>query len=269
VLVIVASASVQGAVEFPFTYRDGFIWVQAKVQGRPEPLNMLLDSGAEVSTLALPTAQRLQLRGGRRVSVKGVGGRTTGYWPRTLQASVGDIQLPSDYLVVDLNELQDTCHCRLDGLIGADFFRAHTVQIDFVTQKIRLLDGQPNSTGAVEVPLRITQNSLQVQAQLQDHAPQWFRLDTGCATGVEWVMTGRQFEASRQPHRTVGLSAVTTSQTETTVRVGQTTLTGVHTGLHPAPIFPGEAGLIGNELLSRFSSITLDIKRQRLLLRSR
>ena len=40
----------------------------------------------------------------------------------------------------------------------------------------------------------------------------------------------------------------------------------VPTGLHETAIFPGEAGLLGNALLSRFSTVTIDAKAGRVIL---
>jgi len=54
-----------------------------------------------------------------------------------------------------------------------------------------------------------------------------------------------------------------------TVVLGELEFEKVPTGLHDAAIFPGEAGLLGNGLLSRFSTVTIDDKAGRLLLGKR
>jgi len=41
----------------------------------------------------------------------------------------------------------------------------------------------------------------------------------------------------------------------------------VPTGLHQKEIFPGEAGLLGNGLLSRYRSVIIDWKSRRLFLK--
>ena len=54
-----------------------------------------------------------------------------------------------------------------------------------------------------------------------------------------------------------------------TVVLGELEFEKVPTGLHDAAIFPGEAGLLGNGLLSRFSTVTIDAKAGRLMLGKR
>ena len=67
----------------------------------------------------------------------------------------------------------------------------------------------------------------------------------------------------------IGLAEISIPQTETTVRLGQHEFEKVPTGLHEEAIFPGEAGLLGNGLLSRFSTVTIDAKAGRLRLGKR
>ena len=56
------------------------------------------------------------------------------------------------------------------------------------------------------------------------------------------------------------------AQTETTVGIGAHAFEKVPTGLHETAIFPGEAGLLGNALLSCFSTVTIDGKAGRVIL---
>ena len=64
----------------------------------------------------------------------------------------------------------------------------------------------------------------------------------------------------------IGLTEISIPQTETTVGIGEHEFEKVPTGLHETAIFPGEAGLLGNALLSQFSSITIDAKAGRVIL---
>jgi len=49
------------------------------------------------------------------------------------------------------------------------------------------------------------------------------------------------------------------------VQLGALRLADIPTGLHETPIFEGEAGLLGNGLLSRFT-VTFDVAKKQLLL---
>lgn len=253
----------QVEAEFPFDLRDGFVWVKVTAKESSTPLNFILDSGAAVSTINSDSAKRLGLHGGQRVTVKGVGSSTVGYWPQRLNAEVDSVRLPKSYLVVDLCNLQASCQCRVDGLIGADFFDGKIVQLDFVTRKIRVLRSAETIAGDV-IELKKRRDVWQVPLNVNDSAKAWFRLDTGCATPLQWVTASAPKTSSSRV--TVALTEMSLPVTETTVQLGATKLTELQTSVHRSEIFSGEAGLVGVGLLSRFSSVTLDGKANRLIL---
>ena len=138
-----ALAGVQAAsvslAEFPFEFREGLLWVEVTVPQYKKPLNFLVDTGAGVSVINLSTAKRIGLKLGREVMVHGVQSMLTGYWQQRMLARVGEVELPREYLAVDLDKLSSSCERPVDGLVGADFFRGRVVQIDFDAKKIRLL----------------------------------------------------------------------------------------------------------------------------------
>ena len=100
------------------------------------------------------------------------------------------------------------------------------------------------------------------------HKRQWVRLDTGCASALQWV-TSRVPLQDCKPQVAIGLAEVSIPQTQTTVEIGRQTFPNVPTGLHDAPIFAGEAGLLGNALLSRFCRVTIDAKSHHLILETK
>lgn len=119
----VASAASSSGGEVPFEHRGGLIWVKVSVPQSAEPLNFLLDTGAGVSVVNLRTVEKLGVRFGQRVEVRGVGSSTDGFWPQRLQATASGVALPKECLAVDLAELSRACACGVDGLLGADFFK--------------------------------------------------------------------------------------------------------------------------------------------------
>jgi hypothetical protein len=221
-----------------------------------------------VSVINLQTAQRLRLSLGRPVKVQGVKSLATGYWPERLFARAGEVTLPKNYLAVDLRNLSDACGCRVDGLIGADFFREHLVQIDFNAKQIRLLKSISPSEHQESVSLKMQATGMRIPLRVNDGEQLWMRLDTGCASALQWVNTRTPTDhCPRQ--KAVGLTAVAIPQVETTVRIGKMEFKEVPTGLQVEPLFAGEAGLLGCGLLSRFSVITVDTAAGRLLLDAR
>jgi hypothetical protein len=251
--------------EFPFEYREGLLWVQVRVAERQEPLRFLLDTGAEVSVVNLDTAKRLRLTLGPKVSVRGVHKSMTGYWPQTLCATANDVVLPSSFLALDLSKLSRACEQSVDGLIGADFFRGRIVQIDFAAQKIRLLNPDETLASANSLPLEVWPCGMRVKASINGGEPQWLRLDTGCATPLQWATsTVRPEKCSGKV--AIALTKLNIPQSRTTVDFGGHTFRDVPTGIHRTAIFPGEAGLLGNGLLFQFSSVTIDARAGRLIL---
>jgi hypothetical protein len=251
--------------EVPFDSHDGLIWLPVQARDSPKPLHFLLDSGAGVSVLDLTTARKLGLTLGRQVTVHGVGNTTAGFWPQQLPASVHSVPLPAKLLCVDLNELGKVCECPVDGLLGADFFREYTVQIDFVTRKVRLwpphrLAGNPNA-----LPLRRQARALLAPIRVDSGPTRWARLDTGCAAALHWVAPGTSV-GKGNTQIAVALTRIVVPMTETTVQLGLREFKAVPTQLHKEEIFAGEAGLLGNGLLSQFKSVTVDARSRRLLL---
>jgi hypothetical protein len=263
-----AQADSSSLIEVPFQYRAGLIRVRVSVPQSAKPLNFLLDSGAGVSVINLPTAQRLGLKVGERVSVRGVHSSTSGYWPTRLPARLGGAALPREYLAVDLRELGKACDCEVDGLIGADFFRGRVVQIDFMASKIRLFNESSGSVDAEVLPLKSRGRAFLVPVQINGSKPRWVRLDTGCASELQWVAKGTR-PAAAEGTLSVGLSERNIPTMTTLVNLGSQQFESVRTGLHETAIFSGEAGLLGNGLLSRFDRVTIDAKGGKLMLQRR
>jgi hypothetical protein len=247
----------RAATEIPFVFRDGLIWVKAHTGG--QTLNFLLDSGAGTTVLDLRAARRLGVELGRRQAVQGVDGEASAYRVKGFTASVGGVDAASAELAIDLSGPGACCHQRIDGLLGADFFRSRIVQIDFAAQRIRLLERGEESRAAGEaIPLSARNGILCAKVSVNGSDAGWLRLDTGCRTALEWVVTGDK-AARRIP--TLGLHPGTARDCCTDVQLGAKRIAGVKTGIHTRQMFAGEAGLIGNGLLSRFT-VTIDAARR-------
>jgi len=260
------AAGSASANEFHFEFREGLIWLEVQVPQAIKPLNFLLDSGAGASVINLPTAQKLGLKPGRQVSVEGVGATRVGYWPELLAASVGEVELPKDYLAVDLSELSAACERPVDGLVGADFFQGHVVKIDFPERKVCLLPAREQIEGADVLPLKVRKGALRIPVGINGHRPEWLRLDTGCASALQWVTRDtKRSNASAQV--SVALTPISIDVSPKTVQLGTNIFRSVPTGLHTKEIFSGEAGLLGNGLLSAFASVTIDAKAGKVMLR--
>lgn len=251
--------------ELPFEFRDGLIWLSLKTPSSEKSLNFLLDSGAQVSVLNKRTARELGLRGGRRVKVRGVNSTTDGRWPVRLTARGGNLSLPRRYLALDLDAISKACHCRIDGLLGADFFRDRAVELNFTAKRIRVFDACADIGDGIELPLEVGATGMRIPVGVHGSKPEWVRLDTGCASALQWVVSA--FTAEPHPAQlAVGLMELSIPTTVASVRLGRVTFDAVPVGLHRRPIFSGESGLLGNGLLSKFSSVVVDAREGRVIL---
>jgi len=262
-----AQAAAASLAEFPFKFSEGLVWIEVTVPQTNKPLNFLVDTGAGVSVINLSTATRIGLKLGQKVMVHGVQTMLTGYWQERMSAKVGAVELPRGYLAVDLERLSSSCERTVDGLVGADFFRGRVVQIDFDAQKIRLLKPAKGEKTEASLPLQLRPCGMRVPISVNGQK-QWVRLDTGCATALQWVTSGVWPEQCGRK-MAIGLAEISIPQTETTVGIGGHAFEKVPTGLHETAIFPGEAGLLGNALLSCFSTVTIDGKAGCLILGTR
>lgn len=261
---IYGQADAGSTAEFPFESREGLLWVRVQVPESARALNFLLDTGAEASVIDLRTARELKLALGLRVGVLGVAVSTDGYWCGTRSVSANGVELPNRLLALDLGKLSSSCERHVDGLIGADFFRNKRVQVDFRKSKVRWLAAQTICAGGV-APLEIRRCGIRVKASINGRSAKWFRVDTGCATPLQWV-TSDINPKDCSSKVAVGLTEVGIPQTKTTVRIAGEVLKNVATGLHSSAIFDGEAGLVGNGLLSQFESVTIDASAGKLVL---
>jgi hypothetical protein len=262
-----AETGASSASELPVQFRDGLLWVEVSVPQSKEPLHFLVDSGASASVVNLSTARRLGLELGPKVSVTAVATTLTGHWPVKLSAKLGQLELPGDYLALDLGKLSGACSRSVDGLIGADFFRDRVVEIDYTAQKLRVLAASPAADATNAIPLETRPCGFRVPVNVNGGKSQWVRVDTGCATAFQWVTSKERAERCTSK-LAVGLAELSIPQTMTGLRIGNHQLDTVPTGLHRKAIFPGESGLLGNGLLAQFGVVTIDAKSGRLFLGS-
>lgn len=253
------------ATEVPFTFRAGMIWLKVNVAGQSTPLNFLLDSGAGRSVLHLATAQRLGMKLGARETVQGVAGRCAAYRVDRFAATIASsMPVPREVLALDLSAVSAGYGARIDGLLGADFFRERIVQIDFAAQELRLLNrSELPASGAQVLPLVRRNDTFCVRVSVDHNEPQWMRLDTGCSSALEWVVTDSN--SRRAAGTSVATEAGFSEHIHTDVLLGSERISSVKTGVHQQPIFSGEAGLLGNGLLSQFR-VTVDADKSRMLL---
>jgi len=248
-IVLVVSA---GARDIPFDFVDGYILVHASVDA--QPVTLMLDSGASASVLNLETARRLHIPLGEGRPVDGVDADGTAFEMDPVTPKVGGFALGTVGLALDLRNAEQLCSERVDGLIGADFFKGRVTQIDYANRRLRILEKAPEE--GERLALRARNGVFCLPVSVNGSRPRWTRLDTGCNDALHWVVPRTETKPQR---RGVSIGFITDTADETLVSVGlgHLTLSHVETALHGSAIFPGEAGLLGSEVLSQYQ-VTID-----------
>jgi hypothetical protein len=259
-----AQPQLLSTAQIPFKYSEGQIWLETHVPGKPDALHFLLDSGAAASVLDEETARRLGLKCIERVNIRGVHTSTAGYWTSPLSCRVGNVEFDQKFLAVDLQKLSRASAQRVDGLLGADFLRGRIVQIDYAAETIRVLAVAPAVNQAQVLPLRNRRGAMRVPIRVNGSEAKWVRLDTGCASALQWV-TANSPPADSSCQISIGLAEIAVPFADVAVQLGQEVFPSVRTGMHKREIFAGEAGLLGNGLLERFC-VTVDAPGSRLIL---
>jgi hypothetical protein len=247
----------------PFEYKDGFIWIKVNALSRNKPLNFILDSGASASVLDLAQASTLGVTIGKPEKIQGVNGQAVGYEVDNFRGKCCGVVLSTSFLATDLKVLSDCCHRSIDGILGADFFRGRTVQINFRAHEVRLLTNSDfDLINCEKLPIKVCNGAFCVPVRVEHSPTQWVRLDTGCDSALEWVRKQRPRLLSKQePTKPLPSSAkFVTSDLQIGIQHY-----AVRTVLHAKPIFAGEAGLLGNGVLEKFC-LTIDEPRGQVIL---
>ncbi len=211
------------------------------------------------------TARRIGLALRDTDAVSGVHGPASASRLDGFGGAVGGCKLPRSILVLDLEPVSRLCHQRIDGLVGLDFFESRVVQIDFTAEKVRLPQRFDFAhTNSQVLRLMKRNDSVCLQAAVNGTSPQWIRLDTGCDGGLHWVSAKTDFWRAR--HQTpTGPIGDPPEVFGAEVQIGAERWFESQACRHSRELFPGEHGLIGNGILSKFL-VTIDLAGKRLAL---
>jgi hypothetical protein len=103
-----------------------------------------------------------------------------------------------------------------------------------------------------------------VPVAVNDSTKRWTRFDTGCNDALHWVIPRPAGHGDRSAV-SIGFITDESDTALVSVTLGKRALPTVKTALHGHPIFPGEAGLVGNGILSQFM-VTVDWPNRQVLL---
>ncbi|MFV1979436.1 MAG: retroviral-like aspartic protease family protein [Myxococcota bacterium] len=262
-LTALASEASAAPAEVRFDYRDGLIWIDVRSARHPQALHFILDSGAEQSVLSLRMAKALGLTLHSPEIVSGISSRAIAYRVSPISLTFAEENFRTSPLVIDLSQASRACRRRVDGLLGADFFRNRVIQINYAEQVIRFPDHAPSDPGSIALPIRWNGGAMCVSVGIETVNLPSVRVDTGCTGALHWSPVDTP--APKSASKSIGLSIHRGRRHKTEVFLGTHTIERVRTARFPRAFFSGENGLLGNALLSRFN-VTFDAPGSSLIL---
>ncbi len=263
-----AASEKSQAAEGAFRLRQGFLWIQVESSENGKTATFLLDSGAEQSIIDLQTAREWGLSFRKEVPVLGVGGVCQAFETDTVGLKFAETHFDRPLLAMDLKPISRRTGKRIEGLLGADFFEGRAIQLDYASGAVRILSGEFHPSGPAEV-LAIRKNfgAYCVPVSVDGVSLPMVRIDTGCDGALHWshASSVRAGELAGTKGASIGLSRGTGQTKRRGIALGRWELPPLPTVRHATPIFPGESGLLGNDVLRRFR-VTLDLRETRRVL---
>jgi len=183
-------------VVIPFDYIGGFIVIDI-VYNDILPLKFIFDTGA--SNTILFERQNTDIFNAKyqdTISVIGadIYGNLKGYIVRDSKFRIDNFKksVRRDFIVLEENyvKMEQTLGTKIDGIVGADFFKRLTVKIDFCKYKLTLTDPNkfiPPTSRWSELPLRIVSGKPYLDAKVKIDSVELtttLLLDTGASLSL-------------------------------------------------------------------------------------
>jgi len=259
--------------------------VRLTVNGQPEPLRFVLDTGSGISVISNQTAKRLKIKPVARGGfAKGIGG--TGRF-EIVYGFVREIEIGSTRIKnvpVYIREFHQNAH-DIDGYIGISLISKFLTTVDYGDKKFTLVrnsSDQPTqaavNAGDVTLPLRLTSSGfLSGEVQMDGVVdPMNFIVDTGASVSVVSSAVARREPISSLPRkdvlRVVGAAGVTENVESFTlprIKFGEhsrDSITAIALDLNMINDASGfeQSGILGGNFFLNYK-MTFDFKNSRLM----
>ena len=191
--------------EMPLEVQDHLLVVPAGVNGKW--VHLVVDSGAERTTISASTAARLSLPPDTRYTHQsiGIGGASTTTDVKVDRLVLGGVHFPIDRVAAGNFILRSDRGLNADGLLGADILLAFDLDIDVPDGKLTLYRSRvcPNVQPPWQEPsieiigVRAQKDRLLLPIEL-DNVPGMALLDTGAQGNVVGVAMARRLGLTEQ-----------------------------------------------------------------------
>ena len=266
---ICPSSNAKGSATIPFDYHRELIWIEVTINGKGG-LNFLFDSGAEQSGIDTRTAKKLGITFVGSEIVQRVNGDEVAYQAQEVNLQVhNQLTWSASLLALNLRHESRVLRRRVDGLLGMDFMAGKVIRIDY-DSKCMVVGAKVVTKGRTMIPIQLNRGNPCVTLTVDDRyeLPR-VRIDTGCNQSLQWSTIIPPESGQGSSKATIGSWMKRARTQKNGIVLGTQRIDAVSTSYHRRPIFPNEQGLLGNGLLSRFGTITLDFARKYLVLGER
>ena len=257
-------------------FQDRFVFFEGKVNG--QTVEMMLDSGAEITVLSMDTARELGLRGGKRWRALGITGQQLGQLCSGVRFEFGGVQLLGQEVgALDLAGVSALLGRPVSVILGREVFRRYVVDVDYPARRVAFraaLDFEYTGTGFRLPVFGSVDGGWTVEAQVEGKGPGRFLVDTG--NGGSFLMYGGfaaehgLLDAGRSTSTSLA-GGVGAPKPVQTLNLRSLTLGDVRLEAVPAAVLEGgfesedQDGNLGADVLERFRAI-FDVGRGELIL---
>jgi predicted aspartyl protease len=259
--------------QLPFTtFTGGVVVVKAELEGHPDTLNFIMDTGSGGISLDSTTCDQMKIIATPTDRyIIGIGGARKVKFIYNQAVKIGSLQVDSLNLhVSDYSILSSVYGDRIDGIIGFSFFSRYLVYIDYDSNLVSIY-----SKGSVKYPkggfflkpsiVNIPVESAYLRDESASHSRFYF--DTGAGLclllSTDFTNDSSIFLPGKKmwPTQAQGMGGKANMQITTIkeLRLGPYRFKNIPTHVFNDEFnitsYPYLAGLIGNDLLRRFNII--------------
>lgn len=279
-LLIFASSSAVGV-----QYEHRLLYVPVSINNHP-PVTFLLDTGANVSAIDESLLKKFGLAITGDTEVEGTAGVSKAKKTRVGSFAVSGKSVKElKPTVQNLGGLLDPAGGQTVGILGNDFLKHFVVEIDYRAKSMILRDSGFGS--GVSIPFQMDNGIPRLKGSLNGSISADFRIDTGASlfetedvylnipTRVWNELTSREPDLKPSTHfkgSGVGGSVDLAVAQITSLSIGNLEIRSPYVIVQPEQGYfarPDAAGFVSNNLLEKFSPVTIDYAGRRLYLTRR
>lgn len=259
----------------PFELVDDYIYIKVRINNS-SPLNFGFDTGADGTVINSTTANRIGLKPGEQISIKGASSTVKGSLMRNNNLRIGHMNINGVILhAIPLEKIGGGLGLDIDGIIGGILLRNHPLKIDFDKKNIEIYSFDHfNYNGRGEtVPFRLAGQAMPlISTELTLEKEQKISGDFGLDTGFSGTIMlntplVKKNRIASKIGRCIKLDYIGVSGIKNQclagrlkqVRLGKAVFRNVPVLLNQAErgalSWKSSSGIIGNSILKRFNII--------------